>query len=91
MQKTHQFTVQATIGSESSYAIVVVQVLDVNDNCPVFNHREIYSRLTSPVENGTIIGINKATDADAAPALTYQITAGDTAGRILVIFFLNKS
>ena len=76
----HRFTVRATIGSEYSDAVVVVNVLDVNNNCPVFSQSEVYSRLTTPVENGTIIAINKANDADSAPALSYSITAGDAGG-----------
>ncbi|XP_065068670.1 protocadherin Fat 4-like isoform X2 [Rhopilema esculentum] len=76
-QKMHRFTVRARIGSEYSDAVVVVNVLDVNNNCPVFSQSEVYSRLTTPVESGTIIAINKANDADSAPALSYSITAGD--------------
>ena len=81
LQKSHQFTVRATIGSEYSDAVVVVNVIDINNNCPVFGQNEVYSRLTTPVESGTIIAINKATDADTGPALTYNIVAGDSAGR----------
>ena len=58
-----------------------MNVLDVNNNCPVFNQNEVNARLTTPVESGTIIAINKATDADTGPALTYRIDAGDTAGK----------
>ena len=83
LQKSHQFTVRATIGSEYSDAVVVVNVIDINNNCPVFGQSEVYSRLTTPVESGTIIAVNKATDADTGPALTYSIVAGDSAGRVI--------
>ncbi len=79
-KKSHRFTVRATVGGEYSDAVVVVNVLDVNNNCPVFSQSQTYTRLTSPVESGTIIAWNKATDLDTTPSLTYQIVAGDSAG-----------
>ena len=85
-QMSHRFTVRATIGSEYSEATVVINVLDVNDNCPVFAHAETNTRLTTPVESGTIIAINRATDVDTGPALTYSITAGDSAGKVFTVY-----
>ena len=75
----HRFTVRATIGSAYSEAVVVVNVLDVNNNCPVFAQSQVTSRLSNPVEIGTIVAWNKVSDADASP-LTYTITSGDIAG-----------
>ena len=91
LQQRHQFTVRATIGTEYSDTVVVVNVLDVNNNCPVFDHGEVSARLTTPVESGTIIAINKATDVDTDPILTYSIVAGDTAGKIINLVHLRES
>ena len=65
--------------------MVQVNVLDLNNNCPVFSASQVDARLTTPVESGTLIAINKATDEDTSPALQYSITAGNSAGKILGI------
>ena len=67
-----------------------MNVLDVNNNCPVFDQNEVYARLTTPVESGTMIAMNKATDADTGPALTYSIIDGDTAGTVVHIDCLQQ-
>eukprot|EP00794_Sanderia_malayensis_P015994 gene15994-17605_t len=83
-QSSYRFTVRATIGSEYSETTVVVNVIDVNNNCPVFSVSQTYTRLTSPVESGTIIAWNKATDVDTKSTLTYQIVAGDSASEFTI-------
>lgn len=81
-QKTlHEFDVMANIygGDYQSYARVVVYVLDVNDECPMFSQVTYNRSLSGTPAIGAIVGMVKATDADNK-MLMYTIVTGNNDG-----------
>ena len=77
--KTYRFTVKAFISSTfSSYAAVVINVINVNDNCPSFTASVINRVYNGSPGLGSIVAIIKATDVDGSP-ISYNIT-GNTDG-----------
>ena len=86
----HVLTVQANDGTRSDTASVTIDVNDLNDNDPVIN--DVSTDVDENAPNSTIVvNLNDAntgndTDGDG-DALTYSITAGNSAG----IFAINSS
>lgn len=82
----------------SSVTNVVVSVLDINDNPPVFEHREYSATLPEDVEVGTEVLQVYATsrDIEANAEISYQIVSGNEHGKFSInqvtgnfIFMLN--
>ncbi|XP_075052740.1 protocadherin Fat 1 isoform X1 [Mixophyes fleayi] len=70
----------------SSVANVVVSVLDINDNPPVFEHREYDSTLSEDVAVGTEVLQVYATsrDIEANAEISYQIISGNEHGKFSI-------
>ncbi|XP_014882846.1 protocadherin Fat 1a isoform X1 [Poecilia latipinna] len=70
----------------SSLCEVVVSVLDINDNPPVFEHREYTANLSEDVAVGTqVVRVQAASrDADANGEISYSIISGNEHGRFSV-------
>uniref|UniRef100_A0AAY3ZWT0 FAT atypical cadherin 1 n=1 Tax=Denticeps clupeoides TaxID=299321 RepID=A0AAY3ZWT0_9TELE len=70
----------------SSVCIVTVSVLDINDNPPVFEHREYVATITEDVTKGTqVLQVHAASrDADANGEITYAIVSGNERGMFSV-------
>ena len=65
--ESYQFTVVATDGGNprlSSSAVVGVSVADENDNAPMFSQAVYEMEVREDVENGTLVLVVQATDAD---------------------------
>lgn len=73
---TWEVTANFTDGVVSK-AIVEVNVLDVNDECPKFSQSVYTVYHTEPMENGLIIALTDVTDGDSSGKLTYSIVSGD--------------
>ena len=76
------FTVVATDSGNPSLSTSIpinVQVLDVNDNNPVFNQSEYVTTVTENTGSGTFVIITPATDKDVGQygSITYKLTGGD--------------
>ena len=83
--KRHQFDVMAEIygGDYRSYAHVIVHVIDVNDECPVFSEANFTRSVSGTPVVGAIAGMVKATDADNE-MLMYTIVSGNNDGYFAV-------
>ncbi|XP_068134762.1 protocadherin Fat 1 isoform X2 [Hyperolius riggenbachi] len=70
----------------SSVATVLVSVLDINDNPPVFEHREYGATLSEDVVVGTEVVQVYATsrDIDANAEISYQIVSGNEQGKFSI-------
>uniref|UniRef100_A0A672IB29 FAT atypical cadherin 1a n=1 Tax=Salarias fasciatus TaxID=181472 RepID=A0A672IB29_SALFA len=70
----------------SSLCQVVVSVLDINDNPPVFEHREYTATLSEDVAVGTqVVRVQAASrDADANGEISYSIVSGNEHGMFSV-------
>lgn len=70
----------------SSLCEVVVSVLDINDNPPVFEHREYTASLSEDVAVGTqVVRVQAASrDADANGEISYSIISGNELGMFRV-------
>ncbi|MED6264863.1 long-chain fatty acid transporter fat1, partial [Characodon lateralis] len=70
----------------SSLCEVVVSVLDINDNPPVFEHREYTASLSEDVAVGTqVVRVQAASrDADANGEISYSIISGNEHGMFSV-------
>ena len=72
-------TVQVSDGTNAADATVTINLNNVNDNTPVVTPATF--ALDENSANATVVGTVTATDADGSlNALTYTITAGNTAG-----------
>ena len=71
--KEFVFMINATTDYSIDTAIVVVTVLDVNDNPPVFVTKSINVYLQSPLQAGFLITTVKAEDLDANSDIKYFI------------------
>ncbi|XP_077135758.1 protocadherin Fat 1 isoform X2 [Ranitomeya variabilis] len=70
----------------SSVASIVVSVLDINDNPPVFEHREYIVTLPEDIEVGTEVLQVYATsrDIEANAEISYQIISGNEHGKFSI-------
>lgn len=70
----------------SSLCQVVISVLDINDNPPVFEHREYTATMSEDVAVGTqALRVHAASrDADANGEITYSIISGNEHGMFSV-------
>ena len=70
----------------SAQCAVVVSVLDINDNPPVFEHREYVATLAEDVAPGTqVLRVQASSrDADAAGQISYGIISGNEHGMFSV-------
>lgn len=70
----------------SSLCQVVVSVLDINDNPPVFEHREYTATVSENVAVGTqVLRVQAASrDADANGEISYSIISGNEHGMFSV-------
>ncbi|CAJ0944561.1 unnamed protein product [Ranitomeya imitator] len=70
----------------SSVASIVVSVLDINDNPPVFEHREYIATLPEDIEVGTEVLQVYATsrDIEANAEISYQIISGNEHGKFSI-------
>ncbi|KAM4809573.1 LOW QUALITY PROTEIN: protocadherin Fat 1 [Rhinophrynus dorsalis] len=90
LQAVYTVTVKATDQGLprklSSVASVVISVLDINDNPPVFEHREYGSSLSEDVEIGTEVLNVYATsrDIEANAEITYKIISGNEHGKFSI-------
>ncbi|KAG8511218.1 Protocadherin Fat 4 [Galemys pyrenaicus] len=81
--RRHELTVSATDGgwvARTGYCTVTVDVLDVNDNSPVFTAAEYSPSVQENAPSGTTVLQLRATDADSGPhAVTaYALQASDS-------------
>ncbi len=74
-QHRHQFTVEANVTNIISYVSIIINVLDVNDNCPQVSATNTVHY--QPVQNGTIVGQVTMMDGDSFKNHTFAIAAGD--------------
>ncbi|KAG8453727.1 hypothetical protein GDO86_000378 [Hymenochirus boettgeri] len=90
LQSLYTLTVKATDQGLprklSSLASVAVSVLDINDNPPVFEHREYGSSLSEDVGVGTEVLQVYATsrDIEANAEITYKIVSGNEHGKFSI-------
>ncbi|XP_002940912.2 protocadherin Fat 1 isoform X3 [Xenopus tropicalis] len=90
LQAVYTLTVKATDQGLprklSSVASVVVSVLDINDNPPVFEHREYGSSLTEDAPVGTEVLQVYATsrDIEVNAEITYKIISGNEHGKFTI-------
>lgn len=58
--------IETEINSDTAFAVLTIEVLDVNDNAPIFvsNTLNITRRVTEKAEQGIFIGSIIATDID---------------------------
>lgn len=79
----HEMTVSATDGgwvSRTGYCIVTVNVIDVNDNSPVFLPDEYFPTVLENAPSGTTVIHLNATDADSGTnaVIAYTIQSSDS-------------
>ncbi|XP_075466227.1 protocadherin Fat 1 isoform X4 [Ascaphus truei] len=90
LQAVYTLTVKATDQGLprklSSAASVIVSVLDINDNPPVFEHREYGSTRLEDVDIGTEVLQVYATsrDIEANAEITYKIVSGNEHGKFSI-------
>ena len=87
--KQYTFEVRATdkgVPSLSSYAKVVIQVSDVNDNDPVFNETKYRPEVYENEPSGTWVATVLATEKDANDSgkVTYTISYGDASEKFQI-------
>jgi cadherin EGF LAG seven-pass G-type receptor 1 len=68
----------------SSTVAVTVEVVDVNDNDPIFEQREYTFRVTELVQLGSTVGRVKASDRDEDAQIRYELVGGNTRNRFTV-------
>ncbi|KAK8767142.1 hypothetical protein V5799_006076 [Amblyomma americanum] len=64
LQAQHQFHVSATDGIQSQEALVTIEVLDTNDNLPLFGEAAYSFDLWEDTQRGAQVGAVSATDTD---------------------------
>merc|ERR1719494_1400694 len=74
-QKRHICTLQVTDKRGTGYATLVINVVDVNDECPQVVSVSQNAQITEPVAANTVVASVIASDADTS-ALTYTIVGG---------------
>ncbi|XP_015521680.1 protocadherin-like wing polarity protein stan isoform X1 [Neodiprion lecontei] len=83
----YQFIVIATDSGEparSASASVVLTIIDINDNDPVFEPKNYESVIAEDDSPGTPVASVTATDPDEDSRIHYEITAGNTRGRFSI-------
>lgn len=61
----------------TSYVRITVNVVDVNDICPVFSQSTYFVQHTEPIQQNLIVASTMVTDGDTTGTLTYTIQSGD--------------
>ncbi|XP_030047622.1 protocadherin Fat 4 [Microcaecilia unicolor] len=83
LNQKHDLTVSATDGgwvARTGYCRVTVNVIDVNDNAPVFSLEEYFPNVFENAPSGTAVIRLNATDADSGPnaVIAYAIQSSDS-------------
>ncbi|XP_069780628.1 protocadherin Fat 1a isoform X4 [Narcine bancroftii] len=90
LQASYSLTVKATdqgaLRKLSSVCTVLVSVLDINDNPPVFEHREYLATLPENIPLGTeVLEVFAASkDIEANGEITYSIISGNEYGKFSI-------
>lgn len=89
VQSTYQLKAMANdmgIPRHTMVCPVVVSVLDINDNPPVFEHREYTATVSEDVTVGTqLLRVQAASrDTEASGEISYSIISGNEHGRFSV-------
>ncbi len=64
---------------------IVINILDVNDNDPVFDSfEEFFSIVETNIKTETVFGIVRATDADLGNVVVYSILSEDSCSNITI-------
>ncbi|XP_072352995.1 protocadherin Fat 1a isoform X3 [Scyliorhinus torazame] len=90
LQASYSLIVKATdqgaIKKLSSVCTVLVSVLDINDNPPVFEHREYLATLSEDIPLGTeVLQVFAASrDIEANAEITYSIISGNEHGKFSI-------
>lgn len=89
VQSTYQLKAMAIdmgIPRHTTVCPVVVSVLDINDNPPVFEHREYTATVSEDVTVGTqLLRVQAASrDTEASGEISYSIISGNEHGRFSV-------
>lgn len=89
VQSTYQLKAMANdmgIPRHTTVCPVVVSVLDINDNPPVFEHREYTATVSEDVTVGTqLLRVQAASrDTEASGEISYSIISGNEHGRFSV-------
>ncbi|XP_051891479.1 protocadherin Fat 1a isoform X7 [Pristis pectinata] len=90
LQASYSLTVKATdqgaLKKLSSVCTVLVSVLDINDNPPVFEHREYLATLPENIPLGTeVLQVFAASrDVEANAEITYSIISGNEHGKFSI-------
>ncbi|KAI0236856.1 Protein dachsous [Lamellibrachia satsuma] len=73
----HNLTVEVTDGVYTDVAVVTVDVLDTNDNNPVFSQQE-YVFTAYPPTKGKLLGKVQVSDKDAGTIFTFRLLGNHT-------------
>lgn len=90
LQASYSLSVKATdqgaLKKLSSVCTVLISVLDINDNPPVFEHREYLATLPENIHLGTeVLQVFAASrDAEANAEITYSIISGNEHGKFSI-------
>ncbi|XP_067842908.1 protocadherin Fat 1a isoform X2 [Heptranchias perlo] len=90
LQASYSLTVKVTdqgaLKKLSSVCTVLVSVLDINDNPPVFEHREYLATLSEDIPLGTeVLQVFAASrDIEANAEITYSIISGNEHGKFSI-------
>eukprot|EP00058_Branchiostoma_floridae_P003781 XP_002589269.1 hypothetical protein BRAFLDRAFT_130073 [Branchiostoma floridae] len=83
----YDFNVQAAdqgSPARTAAARVSINILDVNDNAPVFNPKVYYINVPEDANPGTSVLTVTANDADEVGTVSYQITGGNVRNRFSI-------
>lgn len=88
-QKIHTLTIQASDSGPpvlTSTASVIIDVIDANDNTPVFSEKEYLSKVEENTNPGTFVLQVFATDKDTGDnsKIQYTIVSGNEEGRFVI-------
>ncbi|CAM4658808.1 unnamed protein product [Lepidochelys kempii] len=81
--QNHEMIVSATDGgwvARTGYCSVTVNVIDVNDNSPIFNPEDYFPNVLENAPSGTTVIRLNATDADSGPnaMIAYAVQSSDS-------------
>lgn len=81
--QSYAVEIRITDGELSATAVITVNVLDVNEFCPVVGNDVI--SVTEEQVNGTSVGVVAATDGDAGSVVTFALVQDTPAAALFVI------
>lgn len=88
----YNFVVVASDSGEpprSASATVMISVTDINDNDPYFDPKSYEAVVSENVSPGTPVTMVTATDPDEDSRIHYEITSGNTRGRVFRLNYYN--